>query len=163
MKKTIVIAMTAAFISSPLLGTTAVVFADQQPPQRTVIDDPGESSSTVTLAEVSSLSASQKQVILEETLAAFRSRPTPRGRYFKSHKVFSRAQVAKISQRGYTSQALAALLPGPLKAGASLIYGSYYKQFHTAARNGWGVRITLTVDSYNPTSTGMSWSASYVK
>ena len=137
--------------------------AAHQPSHQLVTPSNEQLAATMTLAEMPDFSPAQKQEIVKNTLAAFQSMPTPRGRYIKSHKDFSKAQVVKISQHGYATQGIAALLPGPLKAAASLVYGSYYNYFHTAASKGWGVRITLTVDSYVPTSAGMSWSISYIK
>jgi hypothetical protein len=92
------------------------------------------------------------------------------GRYFKSYTDLSHAQVVKVANSGNKVNTLITILGAvtgskysPFVGAASIIYGSYYNYFQTAAANGWGIRITLTIDSYVPTSMGMSWSISYRK
>ncbi|KRL13703.1 hypothetical protein [Schleiferilactobacillus perolens] len=128
------------------------------------------------LAEASPLPTTEKaqitRQIIEASLQArnvsslYSVNSVTAGRYFKSYTTLSRAQVKAIAKEGDPVTKLTSFLSlsGNLFAvSAAFIYGSYYGYFTTAAINGWGIKITLTIDSYVPTSAGMSWSISYVK
>lgn len=71
-------------------------------------------------------------------------------------------QVQKAVNSGDGPGYVVSNIPG---FGAIFGFASYVQtqRFKTAARNGWGLKYVITVDPYNPTSTGMKFSWEYVK
>lgn len=80
----------------------------------------------------------------------FNTRFMPRSRYYTIRQDLSKEQVKKVANSGNKIATLGGLLPGSIGTSAGLIYGNYYGMFTTAAINGWGIRISITSDSYNP-------------
>jgi hypothetical protein len=145
-------------------------------------------SSTLTQSEKDQIVSSLLQLIPPQERTSFRIgtrsvftssfgissvASTNAGRYFTSSQKFTHAQVVKIAKAGGNLTSVTSILASilgvhSLQAGfgmslLSAIYSDYYGNFQTAAANGWGIKITLTIDSYVPTSAGMSWSISYIK
>lgn len=124
---------------------------------------------TVTLQELidtSNLTQEEKIVVTNSFLNylsnQMESQAMTRSRYYTIHQDLSNSKVKKIVNSSNPIQLLSGFIP---YAGVplSIIYYNYYNMYSTAAMNGWGIRITITSDSYNPTSTGTTFKISYLK
>lgn len=139
----------------------------KQSTDTTMIDSESESLTLQTMLDNSNMSISDKitttNTFLTRLKYEFNTRSMPRSRYYTIHQDLSRTQVKKIANSGNKVATLGGLLPGSIGISAGLIYGNYYGMFTKAAINGWGIRITITSDSYNPTSTGTTFNVSYLK
>jgi len=129
-----------------------------------------QNNEAITLQEMlddSNMDLAEKSVVTNTFLrglkSEFNTRSMPRSRYYTIHQDLSRSQIKKIANSGNKVTTLVGYLPGAIGTSAGLIYGNYYGMFTTAAINGWGIRITITSDSYNPTSTGTTFKVSYLK
>lgn len=88
-------------------------------------------------------------------------------RYFRIHKDISAKDVKKIARSSRKADTFMDIL-GDIHDSLILdvyqhIFDLYYNKFRIAARHGWGIRITITTNSYDDTSTGTSFSLSYIK
>ena len=119
------------------------------------------------LLDASDLSAVQKQNIAEAVLADAKYRIATdmyRSRYYTSSETFSKAQTKKMAAAGKSINAFIGLIKAkPLKLAGYVIYSSYYSHFITAAKHGWGIKITARIDSYKQTTASYTYSFSYIK
>ena len=116
------------------------------------------------------LTEEERQAVIADILLHMFDSPESRARYYKTTTTYSAAACKKIVKEGNASRdaavdAISEFGRGGKLAAATLkvLYALYDGRFATAANNGWGLKVTLTIDSYNPTSTGMAWSYSYIK
>ena len=170
MKKAILLLTTV--LVAPVFTGVSLVHADEQQPASVTQMTQGsevihvETSTVQEVIDKSSLTPLEKVSLSESMMQQAKkllSSDMYKARYYRSSEVFSKAKVKKMAKEGKTVSKFTALLPSKLKLAARVIYGSYYARFKTAAKHGWGVKVTLTIDSYTQTTAGMSYSFSYIK
>lgn len=86
-------------------------------------------------------------------------------RYFTIHRDLTPKQVKKIVRSTNAPGAIIQIL-GLTNMAVGIygaLYNMYYNKFSMAASHNWGIRMTIKSDKYNPTSTGTTFSVSYIK
>ncbi len=136
--------------------------------QQVVVQQQEKGSVTLQqLVDSSNLNDKVKNQVINNELAQVKKQMNAEGaqtRVGKSttSKTLTNSQVKKVynSSKPYTT--LAGFIPKTYGV-VGLIYSNYYGKFEKAAMNGWGLKITITSNPNNPTSTGTTFSVSYVK
>lgn len=134
-------------------------------------------SKTITMNDAMAqlnLTETEKAEVQAAVIYAVQHSKEARSRYYYLTYKLSAKEVKKMS--GYTGAAgtvisnVAAIIGNKYgKAGkyvtvaSAMLYGSYWWQVTRASINGWGLKVTLKVDSYTPTTSGMAWTVTYVK
>lgn len=185
MKKAMLAVAAAAMFSAPFTISLSGVFASSTPESSyssvskssaAIVSSPDISTpapaenqavSLKTLLDNSPLAATQKEQVTEEIFAAAKHAATSdlyRSRYYTSSKKFSKAQVKKIAAQGNKANFISYFISAvPASLAFSVIATNYYGPFQTAAKHGWGIKITMKIDSYQPTTASTSYSFSYIK
>lgn len=155
----------------PTMSVSAAVASNSESIETSNMkNDLGESQSfsLEELMDESGLSYSEKAALTNEVLDSIKEQARTgimlRSRYYTIHQDLSNAQVKKVVNSADSISTLKKIIPNKaIQAVVGAIYSNYYSMYRTAASKGWGIRITITSDSYNPTSTGTTFNVSYLK
>lgn len=133
-----------------------------------------EEESTISLHDLlikANYSTEHENQIAEKLIASLQSEllflilARTNSKYFTIHKDISAKQVKRIV-KSTNKMNLYLKIIGDVNDYAGIyseLFNLYYAKYRIAAKHNWGIRITIRSDKYNPTSTGTTFTVSYIK